>query len=304
MARPSLPTLTALQCFEAAARHQSFTRAADELHLTQSAVSKQVAQLEHVLEKFLFRRVRKRLQITPEGALYITEARRILSQAEMSVRQMRSYSGRSERLKIATPPTFGARWLIPNLNDFRVQNPQIDLDIRNRTEPLDFDTDPMDVALFFGNGVLPGAECIKLLHEEVAPVCAPQLIADTPITDPLDLTELVLLQTLSRPEAWHDWFEAQGRQTDHSYHGPRFETFDMALWAARTGGGVALVPKFLVTEELESGQLIVPWRFSLPHRNAYYVAYPENTGEVAKIKAFVSWLTGHATVASDAQSHE
>lgn len=123
MSRRYLPTLTAMQCFEASARHLSFTRAADELSLTQSAVSKQVAQLESVLEHSLFRRVRKRLQVTPEGSLYLTEVRKILAQVEMSTRYMQSYGGQSEVLNVTTLPTFGARWLIPRLNGFRFRHP-------------------------------------------------------------------------------------------------------------------------------------------------------------------------------------
>lgn len=300
MSRITLPTLASLQCFEAAARHLSFTRAAEDLNLTQSAVSKQVAQLETIVEQPLFRRVRKRLQITPEGALYLDEARKILLQAEMSTRQLRSYSGQREQLKVATPFTFGARWLIPRLNGFRLRHPTIDLDIRNRTEPLAFENDPMDVVCFFGNGIWPGAECIRLMAEDVVPVCAPDLVANAPITTPLALTRLVLLQTLSRPEAWHDWFAAQGYHTDHSYHGPRFETFYMALRAARAGCGVALVPRFLAEDELAEGQLVVPWSFGLASdTNAYYLAYPENTGEVAKIKAFVGWVVEHLAAPDD-----
>lgn len=297
MARLTLPTLTAMQCFEASVRHLSFTRAGEELNLTQSAVSKQVAQLETILERPLFRRVRKRLQITPEGGLYLREARRILAHAEISVRRIRSYSAESEILHVATPPTFGARWVIPHLNGFRFRHPEIDLNICNRVEPFDFASDAIDVAFFFGHGAWPNAECIKLMGEEVVAVCSPAIMPADGITASLELTQLVLLQTATRPEAWHDWFEAQGRYTDHSYHGPRFETFSMALRAARAGCGVALVPRFLAADELESGQLIIPWPFARTSRDAYYLAYPEHKGEVPKIRALVNWFVEQLNVA-------
>ncbi|WP_104205349.1 transcriptional regulator GcvA [Billgrantia saliphila] len=290
MSRRHLPTLTAMQCFEASARHLSFTRAADELSLTQSAVSKQVAQLESSLEHPLFRRVRKRLQVTPEGSLYLTEVRKILAQVEMSTRYMQSYGGQSEVLNVTTLPTFGARWLIPRLNGFRFRHPNVYLNISNRVEPFDLEEDRVDVAFFFGHGAWPKAECIKLLDEEMVPVCAPGAVPEGGIVDPLALTRLVLLQSATRPEAWHDWFAAQGAYTEHSYHGPRFDTFYMSLQAARAGCGVALVPHFLAEEELHAGQLIIPWAFSLTSRDAYYLAYSEHKGEVSKVKGFIEWI--------------
>ncbi|EPC00059.1 LysR family transcriptional regulator [Litchfieldella anticariensis FP35 = DSM 16096] len=279
-----------MQCFEASARHLSFTRAAEELNLTQSAVSKQVAQLEATLEHKLFRRVRKRLQLTPEGSLYLTEARKILAQVEMSTRYMLSYGGESEVLNVTTLPTFGARWLIPRLNGFRYSHPGIYLNITNRVEPFDMDKERVDVAFFYGHGAWPKTECIKILDEDVVPVCSPTIVPQIPFDDPLQLTQLVLLQSATRPEAWHDWFEAQGYYTEHSYHGPRFDTFYMAIRAAQAGCGVALIPRFLVTEELEEGKLIIPWHFSLRSPDAYYMACPENMGEVAKVKNFMEWI--------------
>jgi len=293
VSRRHLPTPTAMQCFEAAARHLSFTRAAEELNLTQSAVSKQVAQLESVLEHPLFRRVRKRLQVTPEGSLYLAEVRKILAQVEMSTRYMQSYGGQSEVLNITTLPTFGARWLIPRLNGFRFRHPDVYLNISNRVEPFDLDKERVDVAFFFGHGAWPKAECIKLLDEEMVAVCAPEVIPDGGIQNPLALTDMVLLQSATRPEAWHNWFKAQDLYTEHSYHGPRFDTFSMTLRAARAGCGVALVPRFLAEEELTAGQLTTPWEFSLTSRDAYYLAYPEHKAEQAKIRGFIDWILEH-----------
>ncbi len=290
MSRRHLPSLAGLQCFEAAARHLSFTRAADELSLTQSAVSKQVAQLESILEHPLFRRIRRRLHLTPEGAIYLGEARKILAQVEMSTRYMQSYGGEADVLNVATLPTFGARWLIPRLNGFRFRHPNINLNISNRVEPFDMQQERVEVAFFFGHGAWPKAECIKLLEEEMVPVCSPQALAGKKVEEPLALTRLVLLQSATRPEAWHDWFDAQGQYTEHSYHGPRFDTFYMALRAAQAGCGVALVPRFLVDEEIDEGKLVVPWPFSLKSRDAYYMAYPEHMAELYKVRAFIDWI--------------
>ncbi len=186
-----LPSMTALQCFEAVARHLSFTRAAEELSLTQSAMSKQVAQLEEQLQHALFRRVRKRLQLTPAGELYLAEVRRILQQVELSTRFLLSYGGETEVLRVATPPTFGARWLIPQLNGWRHRHPNIHLDLRQELEPDDLRQGHCDLAFFFGPGTLPGAECIRLFGEQLVAVCAPSLL---PV--PADWT--------SRPN-WRGW---------------------------------------------------------------------------------------------------
>lgn len=296
MIRPLLPSLTAIQCFEASARHLSFTRAAEELNLTQSAVSKQVAQLETLLERPLFLRVRKRLQLAPEGAVYLLEARNLLLQAEMATRKMRSFSGDREELRVSTPPTFGSRWLIPHLNGFRFAHPRIDLNIRNRADVFEFADDDVDIAFFFGHGTWPGAECVYLMDETVVPVGSPTILPTTPLPDPLALTELVLLHTTARPEAWHDWFHEQGYQTSYSYHGPQFETFAMALEAARVGCGIALLPHFLAAREINCGALTVPWNFVQHSEGAYYMAYPEHKSELARIKAFINWIESHVTL--------
>ena len=218
-----LPSITALQCFEAVTRHLSFTRAAEELNLTQSAVSKQVAQLEELLQHLLFRRVRRRLQMTPAGDLYLVEVRKILTQVEMSTHYLRSYGGETEVLRVSTPPTFGARWLVPRLKGWRLRHPSIHLDLCSEQEADDLLQGRSDLAFYFGQGSRPGTECLKLFGEELVPVCAPGSLPDTPFTDPTQLTDLVLLQNASRPQAWHDWFDSQGYHTEHSYHGPRFE---------------------------------------------------------------------------------
>ncbi|MCF5385827.1 LysR family transcriptional regulator, partial [Pseudomonas syringae] len=132
-----LPSIAALQCFEAVTRHLSFTRAAEELNLTQSAVSKQVAQLEELVQHLLFQRVRRRLQLTPAGALYLAEVRKILTQIEMSTHFLRSYGGETEVLRVSTPSTFGARWLVPRLKGWRLRHPHIHLDLINEQESDD-----------------------------------------------------------------------------------------------------------------------------------------------------------------------
>ncbi|PJY98210.1 LysR family transcriptional regulator [Pseudomonas donghuensis] len=292
MSKRLVPSMAALQCFEAAARHLSFTRAAEELHLTQSAVSKQVAQLEEMLRHHLFLRIRRRLQLTPAGALYLAEVNKILTQVDMSSRYIMSYGEQTEVLKVATQPSFGVRWLIPHLKGFGKQYPNIHLDIRNEMEPFALLQATADVVFFFGQGTWPGATCIELFGEEVLPVCAPELLQGRTLKDASEVAELVLLQSTSRPEAWHEWFLEQGLHSANSYHGPRFDTFYMSLSAAQSGCGVALVPRYLVAQELAEGKLVVPWQHSMRSNGAHFLAFSEHAAEVPKVRALVDWIRG------------
>ncbi|VVM74246.1 Glycine cleavage system transcriptional activator [Pseudomonas fluorescens] len=290
MSKRLVPSMTALQCFEAAARHLSFTRAAEELHLTQSAVSKQVAQLEEMLHHHLFLRIRRRLQLTPAGSLYLAEVNKILTQVDMSSRYILTYGEQTEILKVATQPSFGVRWLIPHLKGFGKRYPNIHLDIRNEMEPFSLLQGSADVVFFFGQGTWPGATCVQLFDEEVVPVCAPELLQGRALSDASALAELVLMQSTSRPEAWHEWFLEQGLHTDNSYHGPRFDTFYMALSAAQAGCGVALVPRYLAEKELAEGSLVIAWQHAMRSNGAHYLAYAEHAAEVPKVRALVEWI--------------
>lgn len=295
MSKRLMPSTTALQCFEAAARHLSFTRAAQELHLTQSAVSKQVAQLEEMLCHPLFQRIRRRLHLTPAGELYMAEVNKILTQVDMSSRYILTYGGETEVLKIATQPTFGDRWLVPNLKGFGSRNPGIHLDIRSELEPFDLVRAKADVAFFFGQGTWPGATCIELFKEEVVPVCAPDLLVQQ--ADSAEaLTGHTLLQCTSRPEAWHEWFQEQDLQSQNAYHGPRFDTFYMCIRAAQAGCGIALVPRYLVSDELAEGKLIVPWDHPMQSDGSHFLAHAEHAAQVPKVRAFVEWITRRVKV--------
>ncbi|QHG67923.1 LysR family transcriptional regulator [Pseudomonas putida] len=290
MSKRLVPSMTALQCFEAAARHLSFTRAAEELHLTQSAVSKQVAQLEEMLRHHLFLRIRRRLQLTPAGSLYLAEVNKILTQVDMSSRYVLTYGEQTEILKVATQPSFGVRWLIPHLKGFGKRHANIHLDIRNEMEPFALLQGSADVVFFYGQGTWPGATCVELFGEEVVPVCAPELLAGRELADAGELADLVLLQSTSRPEAWHEWFLELGLHSVSAYHGPRFDTFYMALSAAQAGCGVALVPRYLVAKELSGGSLVIPWNHAMRSAGKHYLAYAEHAAEVPKVRALVEWI--------------
>lgn len=280
-----------MQCFEAAARHMSFTRAADELSLTQSAVSKQVAHLETLLQHKLFRRVRRSLILTPEGAIFLSDVRKVLTQIEMSAHTIMTFSGNSEVLKIATLPSFGSRWLADKLPSFLSANPGISLEFHDRVKDFDLEQQNIDIAFFYGHGSWPSLACHKLFDEEMVAVVSPTLLARHPIHTVDDLAQLPLLHLSTRPDAWHHWFAGQKITTDRSYHGTRFETFTMLVRTAMAGGGVALVPHFIVDEELAAERLTLAWPHKLLSESAYYLVYPEHLGELAKVRRFVEHIT-------------
>jgi len=289
-----MPSMMALQCFEAVARHMSVTRAAEELHMTQSAISKQIAQLEALLRNPLFLRVRRRLQLTPAGALYQSEVRTILNQVDMSSRYILTYGSETQVLTIGTQPTFGSRWLIPRLQRFMAAHPDIQVKVRSETRPFDLMQAKIDISFFFGHGTLPGAQCLELFEADVVPVCAPGFLRGGRIASLDELSQQTLIQCASRPEAWHDYFSHQQFQSDSSYHGPRFDTFYMCVRAAEGGCGIALTPRLLAEEELQAGKLVIPWGYVQPSDGAYFVAYSEHSAEVPKIKQFVAWVRDEA----------
>lgn len=293
-----LPSTTTLQCFEAAARHLSFTRAAEELHITQSAISKQVAQLEDYLQHKLFRRIRRTLVLTPEGALYLTEVRKILAHLEMSANTIMTYSDRSEILRVATLPTFGIRWLADQLPAFFEAHPRISLNVTDRVQIFDLEQENIDVAFFHGHGRWPNLECHKLFDEDVVAVGAPRYLARQPLEHVEDLAKCRLLHLSTRPDAWHRWFASQRITSSSSYHGTRLETFQMLIHTVMAGGGLALIPRLLVEHELASGRLTLAWPHALRSPDAYYLVYPEKLGELSKIRHFVSHILACAEAPS------
>ena len=162
-------------------------------------------------------------------------------------------------------------------------------------EPFSLLQGSADVVFFFGQGTWPGATCVELFREEVVPVCAPELLQGRELTDAAQVAELVLMQSASRPEAWHEWFLEQGLHTDNSYHGPRFDTFYMALSAAQAGCGVALVPRYLVEKELGDGSLVIAWNHAMRSHGAHYLAFAEHAAEVPKVRALVEWTREQLT---------
>ncbi|MEW6693482.1 Glycine cleavage system transcriptional activator [Tepidimonas thermarum] len=277
--RRKLPSLQALNCFEAAARHQSFTRAAQELNLTQGAVSRQVAALEAFLGVALFRRTQHGMVLTPAGADYARHVRQRLDALERDAMDVMGRSGPADTLTLGTVPTFATRWLIPRLPQLAARHPELLVHLETRTRPFLFTDTGIDAAIWAGTPQQlqqwAGTRATHLLDEDVLPVCSPRLLpAGEPVT-PQTLAALPLLQQSTRPEAWRQWFDAQGVDAPRAMAGPRYELFSMQTAAAIAGLGVALMPTLLVQDELASGALVVACPRPLRAQRAYYLVQPQ-----------------------------
>jgi DNA-binding transcriptional LysR family regulator len=292
--RRKIPSIEALVAFETAARHLSFTRAADELALTQSAVGRQIALLEDYLGVALFNRIKKRVSLTDVGQAYAAQVAEHLNRIERDTLAVMAQQGAGGVLELAVIPTFATRWLIPRLPAFYARHPEITLNLTTRAQPFLFTDTPFDAAIHFGSPVWPGALAVHLFGEEMVPVCSPALLGGAAVITPAELAELTLLHQSARPDAWGQWFAQAGVHDFNRMKGPRFELFSMQVEAARAGLGVALVPRFFVLHELAQGELIQPCELSLQSEKGYYLVYPERKQCSTLVRAFETWLLAAA----------
>ena len=288
-----LPPLNAIRAFEAAARHLSFTRAADELAVTQAAISHQVKALEEWLGVKLFRRLNRALLLTDAGQAYLPPPREAFDQLAGATGRLRADDSRGV-LTITTLPSIAARWLVPRLGRFREAHPDIDLRIDASQHLTDFAREDVDVALRYGGGAWDGMRAERLMTEDFVPVCSPRLLEGAhPLRSPEDLRHHTLLHDDNRND-WTMWFLAAGIEDGDSTRGPAFSDSSLVLQAAAEGQGVALGRSALAATDLAAGRLVKPFDISLPASWAYYVVYPEATAERPKIMAFRDWLMAEA----------
>ena len=291
--RRKLPSTQALNCFEAAARHQSFTRAAQELNLTQGAVSRQVAVLEDFLGVPLFKRTQHGMVLTPAGADYARHVRQRLDALERDAVELMGRRGQGDSLTLAAVPTFATRWLIPRLPGLAAEQPDLLVHIETRTRPFLFTDTGIDAAIWAGTPQQcqqwAGTQATHLMDEDVLPVCSPYLLSKGQAVTPDELAEMPLLQQATRPEAWRQWFDAQGVNAPRAMAGPRYEQFSMQAAAAMSGLGVALMPTLLVQDELASGALVVACARPLKAQRAYYLVQPQAVERPA-LAVFREWV--------------
>jgi DNA-binding transcriptional LysR family regulator len=293
--RRRIPSIEALIAFEAAARHLSFTRSAEELVLTQSAVGRQVASLEEYLGVPLFNRVKKRLSLTEIGQIYARQVRENLERMERDTLAAMAHRDAGGILELAVIPTFATRWLIPRLPKFYAAHEHVTINLTTRAEPFLFTDTPFDAAIHFGDSVWPGSIAKHLFGEEMTPVCSPRLLEGGTVIEPRDVTKFTLLHQSARPDAWRHWLAQAGIDDVDCMRGQRYELFSMLVEAARAGLGIALVPSFFVSHELATGELILPCELSLRSDKGYYLVYPECKQNSPLLQAFELWLLAEAS---------
>ena len=297
MAR-QIPPLTALRAFEAAGRHLSFTKAADELHVTQAAISHQVKSLEKYLGLKLFRRLNRTLLLTDAGQLYLPPLTDAFEGITRATHRLRQHLGRA-RLTVSVLPSFAAGWLVPRLGRFRQRCPDVDLRIDPTNSLTDFRRDDVELGILYGRGNYPGLRTDRLMREEFFPVCSPRLLeGPAPLRDPADLTHHTLLHDDMTVD-WRTWLLAAGVEGVDAERGITVTDSSMLLRAAIAGQGVALARSVLAADEIASGRLVRPFDVDVPTEYAYYLAYPEKSADQPNVVAFREWILEEARAGGD-----
>ena len=283
------PSMSLLLAFEAAARHESYTRAAAELSLTQSAISRQVQALEQQLGLSLFRREGRQVQLTDVGRLYQREMSEALGRIRSATLQAMAYQSGGGTLRLATLPTFGSKWLLPRLHDFYKAHPGMLVHINSRIEAIDFETSGIDAAIVVASSDMPGLICHRLHAEELMVILSPQAAALQADWSPASISEHLLLNVANNPNAWGEWFGHHRLAHRAMRLGPSFELTSHLIQAVRASIGIGLVPRILVADELASGELISPAP-PFASQRSYALVYPPRNETLPSLRAFRGWL--------------
>lgn len=293
--RRKIPNTWTLMAFEAAARHASFTKAAAELALTQSAVCRQVAGLEDFLGVQLFHRSKRGVVLTEAGLTYSRQVAVRLNSVERDTLEMMARRGQGGSLELAVVPSFATRWLMPRLASFQRANPDISINFATRTRPFLFNETEFDAAIHCGNVAWPGVEAHALMRENLVAVCSPDLIAPGTKINAEQIQNYPLLQQTTRPYAWRQWFTSLGLTVEHDMTGSRYELFSMLSQAAIHRMGIALIPPFLIEDELNAGLLTIAVDHPFVSGNTYHLLCPEGKAEGIALKQFREWLVLEAS---------
>lgn len=290
MKRSLTPDIVNLQTFECAARHQNFSRAAEELNLTQSAVSRQIAELEQQTGVQLFERIRRRVILSNAGQRLLPDVRDLLVRSERLMITAVASGQMKGSLRIATLPTFGAKWLVPRLRTFMSQNPDVAITVESRSKPFSFSEDSFDLSIHFGQSAWAGGVTTFLCNETVLPTASPALTSHSAGRAGDFFHNAPLLHLTTRPKLWSDWSQLQAHPLENAFVGLRFDQFSMLTAAAISGLGMALLPTYLIEDELRSGVLVPVLDAPMSTENAYYIVRPEEkrTNPIADL--FERWL--------------
>jgi LysR family glycine cleavage system transcriptional activator len=288
-----LPPLNALRAFEAAARHLSFTKAAEELFVTQAAVSHQVKALEETLGIQLFRRFNRRLMLTDAGQAYLPALTEAFDGIDSASRRLRA-EDEAGPLKVSVANSLAAKWLLPRLPRFQKRHPEIDVVVSASDLSVDFSRDDFDMGIRFGRGDYPGLRVDLLMRDWVFPLCSPALMdGPHPLQSPADLKRHTLLheeRTRGEFPGWSEWLETVGVSDVNPERGPVYSHASLVLQAAIDGQGVALTRGSLAALDLEARRLVQPFGPALPSSFSCYVVTPPAATDRPKVKAFRDWL--------------
>jgi LysR family transcriptional regulator, glycine cleavage system transcriptional activator len=284
------PSLNPLRAFEAAGRLKNIRRAADELHVTPGAVSRQVQSLERQLGTRLFRREPKAIILTHSGEQYLAEITEHLNGIRNATLKLTGRPGR-ETLRIRAYTTFAMKWLIPRMSTFQQTNKTTDVRLTTSLEAVDFEHEDIDGAIRLGDGNWPGFEADLLVPNELIPVCSPTLLQATKLKCKNDMSNVTLLHSLARPDDWLLWSRAAGARMIDAYSGLKYECSALAYQAAMEGQGIAIAQKVLVADDLIAERLVQPFGPSLERQSyTYYLVYPRNRLRKPAFRKFRAWL--------------
>jgi DNA-binding transcriptional LysR family regulator len=281
-----LPPLNALRAFESAARHLSFTRAADELHVTQAAISHQVKGLEERLGIKLFRRLPRQLLLTDEGQALLPDLRDAFNRLAHAVERISARSA-AGTLTVSSMTTILMTWLVPRLPRFQEAHPEIDVRLMTTQRLVDFTREDIDVAIRFGTGKWPGVKSERMFGEVLTPLCGRRFVDEC--KSPADLHKLPLIRSTEEDE-WPIWFAAAGVATTEVRRGPIFDSTKIAVQAAIDGLGIVMGPPTLFADDIAAGRLFQPFALAVETGKSYWFVVPENSAGRPKVKAFRDWI--------------
>ncbi|WP_376703527.1 transcriptional regulator GcvA [Mesorhizobium sp. ISC25] len=293
-----LPPLTTLPSFEAAARVLSFSKAAEELHVTHGAISRAIKNLEDQLGVQLFERGTRSVSLTAVGEPYARAVREVLDQlAAATAAATARYS--SSTLNVSTSDGFAGRWLVPRLYRFHRAHGDVDVRVSTSGKLTNFLGDGIDVAVRYGSGNYPGLTSELLTGEEVFPVCSPKLLEGAyPLRTPQDLRHHTLIRD-SFPIDWATWLASAGVEGVDPQSGITFDSATFAMESAAQGEGVVLGRTMLVAADLAAGRLVRPFGHALKSPSSFYLVYPPEAIRQRKVKAFRDWLLSEVTPQMD-----
>lgn len=284
-----LPPLNAVRAFEAAARHVSFTKAAEELHVTHGAISRQVAQLEGWFGRQLFRRTSSQVALTDAGKAYVNEVTAVLDRLAAASATLKE-QGALSALRINAPPTFTMRWLIARMANFQHRRADVEMRLTTSMAPVNFQDNSYDVAIRVGRPIPTGGRPVEFMTDTFAPVCHPDLLEGAAQMPLAALKKQTLISYSTEPVGWSEWLAESGIPEFAPAGVLKFEQLYFGLQAASEGLGIVLIPLFLALDDIVAGRLCVPFGFERARRVKHYAVFPGTGDTHPAAQDFLEWL--------------